>query len=522
MKIRQRIYFLQFVIAGTVLLMATIAVVSIRFGGFYMQRVEWANRQLEAITSVTLHANRFSEQIAELLLIGEAERSDYESARSDLEIEFDRLEKITLREHDFLTNEGQPSDSKDELYRLERMRELQREMDAAVDNLVSLRNAGRGDEAIQLFRSDIENRLDAEFEHLLRSAVLDEQEEVELAEHEAAALWSRLLQIIAVATLAALAICLTTANRLARALLRPVSALIEGTGAISRGELNHRLDKSGDDELGVLANGFNRMAEQLESQRQLVLGAQTDLEHQVADRTWELADANERLSALDRLRVQFLADISHELRTPLTALRGEAEITLRRPPDSASDYRDVLHRIVGLAKDMSRLVEDLLLLARSENDTLRFELGRVALQAVIDKVSREGSALSRGKGIELEIVSPGEPIWIAADAQRLSQALMIVIDNAIKYSPPGSKVKMRVESHDDDASVVIRDQGQGIHADDLPHVFDRFYRGGAHDGSGLGIGLAIAKSLIEKHGGDISVTSESGSFTEVGIRIPRI
>jgi signal transduction histidine kinase len=521
MKIRHRIYFLQFVIAGTVLLMAAIAVVSIHFGGFYLQRVEWANRQLEAITSVTLHANRFSEQIAELLLIGEAERSDYESARSDLEMDFDRLEAITSAEGDFLVDKGQAIGSRDELYRLERMRELQREMDAAVGDLVSLRNAGQGDQAVQLFRRDIENRLDAEFEHLLRAAVLDEQEEVEVAEHEAAALWSRLLWIITVAALATLAVCLTTANRLARALLQPVSGLIEGTEHISRGELDHRLDKTGDDELGVLAKGFNRMAEQLESQRQLVFDAQADLERQVADRTRELADANERLSALDKLRAQFLADISHELRTPLTALRGEAEITLRRPPDSATDYRDVLYRIVGLARNMGCLVDDLLLLARSETDTLRFDLRRLVLQDLISKVEREGSALARGKGIELEIVSPEGPIWIEADAQRLSQALMIVIDNAIKYSPPESKVKIRVEGHGDDAGVVIRDHGQGIHADDLPFVFDRFYRG-AHDGSGVGIGLAIAKWLIEKHGGNISISSEEGRFTEVGIRIPRI
>jgi len=518
MKLKTRIYLLQLVIGVVVLLMAAVAYVSIRSTDFYLKRIQWANHQLAAITTVTVHANRFSEQIAELLLIGEAEREDYLSATRDLEAGFVKLEEMTRGELTFLAASGEPGDPGHEMYRVQRMRALYAEIDRSVTRLMALRGQGRIDDAVTLFR-----RLDAEFEHLLRAAMLDEQEEVEQAEREAEALWKRLALIIPLATLAALAICLATAHRLARALIRPVTQLIVGTEAIRDGELGHRIEYRGDDELGVLAQGFNQMGEQLEVQHALVRGAQSNLEHQIADRTGELAAANQRLTALDRLRVQFLADISHELRTPLTALRGEAEITLRHAPKPETAYRDALERIVVLVRDMSRLVDDLLFLARSETDTLRFELRRLALRDLVAKVVLEGNTLGHSKGIEVQTECPDQPIWVTADAQRLKQALMIVVDNAIKYSPPGRTVNIGVTLPDQFAEITIRDQGRGIHAEELPHVFDRFYRSSRLGGPpGSGLGLAIAKWLIEKHGGEIALTSEVNRFTKVRIRIPRI
>lgn len=522
MKLKTRIYLLQLVIAAIVLMMATVAYVSIRSAHYNLKRVQAASHQLDAIRSVNVHANRFSEQIAELLLIGEAERADYLSAGRDLEAGFSGLEKTTLDESALLSTSGEASDSRDELRRVQRMRVLHARIDRSVSKLFSLRNQGRNEDAVQLFRVEIENRLDAEMEQLLRAALLDEQNEVKQVAREADARWLRLASIVAIATVFAIAICLATAYGLARALIPPVAKLIAGADAISRGELDHRIAYRSNDELGLLAQSFNQMGEQLEGQHTQVKDAQAGLEHEVAERTGELATANHRLSTLDRLRVQFLADISHELRTPLTALRGEAEITLRHAPKPETAYRDALERIVMLARDMSRLVDDLLFLARSEADTLRFDLRRLALHDLAFKVCREGEALGHGKGIAVQIEFPDEPIWIIADAQRLKQAFLIVLDNAIKYSPCGSVVRMQVVAMNDFAEITVRDQGKGISAEELPFVLDRFYRGNAPGGPGTGLGLAIAKWLVEKHGGEIAVTSKADSFTEVKIRIPRL
>jgi signal transduction histidine kinase len=522
MKVKTRIYLLQVVITALMLLMVAVAYVSIQSARYTLQRMQWANQQLEAITTVTVHANRFSEQIAELLLIGEAERSDYFSASRELEAGFTRLERVIREESAFLARRGDRDDSRDELFRVQRMRTLRSEIDRSVAGLVELQRQGRTEESVRIFRNRIENRLDAEFQHLLTAAVLDEQEEVEQAEREAEALWRRLLWIIAVTALVALTIGLVVARQLARALLGPVAQLIAGAEAISRGDLEHRIAYRGGDELGVLAQRFNKMGAQLEQQRALVFHAQSDLERQVAERTGELAIANERLTALDRLRVQFLADISHELRTPLTALRGEAEVTLRHASGSEAAYRDALQRVVGLSHDMGRLVDDLLFLARTETDTLHFALRRTSLREFVAQVGREGSALGRGKAIEVRIDCADPTPSIMADVQRLKQALMIVLDNAVKYSAPGQAVDLRAAEAGRWAEITVRDQGPGISAEDLPHVFDRFYRGLGPTSPGNGLGLAIARWLVEKHRGDITLTSEVGSFTQVRIRIPRI
>jgi signal transduction histidine kinase len=522
MKIKSHILLLQTVVVGTVLMMAGVAFTSQHYGNLFRKRVEASNHQLAAISSVALHANDFSEQIAELLLVGGSQKSDYKRAATDLEKAFVRLEHSTLDERHFLLGADQPGGVQHELYRLARMRELYAEMDKVVQSLVALRESGRFDDAVALYVHDIENRLDDEFEHLLRAAVLDEQNEVQHAERQADVLWMRLSWAIAVVSLLTLAICLVTTYRVSRALLRPVHRLIGGTEAIRSGDLGARIDELRDDELGMLAKNFNRMAEQLEHQRDLVQHAQVDLEFQVADRTRKLADANHRLSELDRVRVQFFADISHELRTPLTALRGEAEITLRRPPDSTEIYRDVLNRILNLACDIGRQVDDLLFIARNETETLHFELARVCLQDIVGQIRTEGAALGRSKQITLGVRVPEQPIYILADRQRLTRALMIVVDNAVKYSSSRRVVGLQVEADNDVARVVVCDQGYGIQADDLPNVFDRSYRGRSGVGAGLGIGLAIAKRTFEKHGAEIEIVSEAGQYTEVRISIPRL
>jgi two-component system OmpR family sensor kinase len=265
------------------------------------------------------------------------------------------------------------------------------------------------------------------------------------------------------------------------------------------------------------------MAAHQEDQRNRLLNAKAELEQQVAARTAELAAANQRLTELDRLRVQFLADISHELRTPLTALRGEAEIPLRHGSKPEAVYRDALARIVAQSMDMTRLVDDLVFLSRSETDTIRFEPSRTDLLAIVADAVHEAQILGRSKAISVEADHGEEPVWVTADAQRLKQAFMILLDNAIKYSPRKSLVKLTMAVADSHAEIVIRNQGRGILPEELPKVFERFYRGRGLNASrqpGSGLGLPIAKWLVEKHDGEIALASDARSFTEVRIRIP--
>ena len=346
MGIRSRILLFQLIVVGSVLMMAAIVYITIRSTTYYTQRVQWANNQLEAVTALTVNANRYSEQIAEFLLIGEPERPDYDSARAELEAGFDALEKLTRGEAEFLVGSSEQEDGGDEIFRITRMRTLYGEITKATSDAIDLRNQGRQEDAVRVFRREIENRFDAEFQNILEAARRDEAEEVARTELQAEALWRRLTWMTAALALAAVVLCFVTAFLLARSLMRPIGLLTQGAEAIGRGELDHRIGYDSRDELGALARRFNAMAANQEDQRKWLLDARTDLERQVTARTAELAAANQRLTDLDRLRVQFLADISHELRTPLTALRGEAEIPLRHGSKPEAVYRDALERIV--------------------------------------------------------------------------------------------------------------------------------------------------------------------------------
>jgi two-component system OmpR family sensor kinase len=524
MSIRSRIHLFQLIIGLSVLVMAAVVYVTVRWTEYHVKRMEWANRQLEAITAVRVSANRFSEQIAEFLLIGEPERADFEGAKAELEGDFKRLEEATRGEFTFLAVHERREEGTDEFFRIERMRALYNEINQAAERVFGLRDAGRQEEAISVFRRDIENRLDAELEHLLTAATLDEKEEVERRAREAAELWRWLTWITAAATAMAIGVCLISGLLLARALQRPIKLLTEGAQAIGRGELDHRIRYEGRNELGALAQRFNEMAAMQETQLALVRQAQTSLEGQVVERTKELAAANKRLTDLDRLRVQFLADISHELRTPLTALRGEAEIAVRHGSKPEAVYRETLKRIVAQSEDMARLVDDLLFLARSETDTIRFEPCRVLLNELVRDAVTEGSVVGQVKNIAVQADYAHDPVWVMADPHRMRQALMILLDNAIKYSPPDRTVSVCMKAMDGYGEVAVRDQGVGIPAEELPHVFERFYRGRISSISGRGgsgLGLAIAKWIVDKHGGEIALTSDVGRYTEVRVRIPQ-
>ncbi|TCN22773.1 phospho-acceptor domain-containing protein [Sinorhizobium americanum] len=397
------------------------------------------------------------------------------------------------------------------------------EITKATSDAINLRDQGRQEEAIRVFRREIENRFDAEFQNILEAARRDEQEEVGRTELQAEALWRRLTWITAALALAAMVVCFVSAFLLSRSLIRPISLLTKGTEAIARGELDHRIGYNSRDELGALALRFNEMAAKQEDQRDRLLNAKAELEQEVAARTAELAAANQRLTDLDRLRVQFLADISHELRTPLTALRDEAEIPLRHGSKPEAVYRDALERIVTQSLEMGRLVDDLVFLSRSETDTIRFEPSRADLVSIVADAVHEGEILARTKGISVKAEYGQDPISVVADAQRLKQALVILLDNAIKYSPRGRSVSLKMVVAKGHAKILIRNEGRGIAPEDLPKVFERFYRGrgvSAARQPGSGLGLSIAKWLIEKHQGEIALTSEVGSFTQVQVQIP--
>jgi len=209
-------------------------------------------------------------------------------------------------------------------------------------------------------------------------------------------------------------------------------------------------------------------------------------------------------AALGRQR-EFAADASHELRTPLTVIRSSVEYLRRHADEPVAKVADALEDIDAEVAQLTSMVDDLLLLARSDSGAITLE--RVPLE--LDDVAGEAAAALAGpaaaRGVHV-VVDP-EPAPLSGDPARLRQLVTILIDNAIRHSPSGSEVRVAVRAADGRATVSVADHGPGIRPSDLPHVFDRFWRAPDAPDGGTGLGLAIAKWIAERHGGSVVASS---------------
>ena len=222
---------------------------------------------------------------------------------------------------------------------------------------------------------------------------------------------------------------------------------------------------------------------------------------------------------------RFMADAAHELRTPIAVLRGQAEVTLQRDRERP-EYAEALRRIEREAERLGATVEDLLTLARADAGERPIVRERVFLDDLALDAATAARALAVGRGVNLE-VGTFEEGEVLGDPALLHQLLMIVLDNAVKFTPQGGRVKLSAAAPGGQAQVVIEDTGVGIRADQLPHVFERFWRGdparGRSDGvEGAGLGLAIARWIADAHGAQLDVASEPGKGTRVAIRFPAV
>ena len=220
---------------------------------------------------------------------------------------------------------------------------------------------------------------------------------------------------------------------------------------------------------------------------------------------------------------RFMADAAHELRTPITVLRSQAEVALQRERD-AEGYAAALRRVESEAERLGATVEDLLTLARADAGERPVERRRVFLDDLALDAASGARALATKRGVALEVGTFEEAV-VTGDPALLRQLLMIVLDNAVKFTPGGGRVRVSAAAPSGQAEVVVEDTGVGIPAEQLPHVFDRFYRGDpararGNGAEGAGLGLAIARWIAEAHGARIDVTSEPGKGTRVAIRFP--
>ncbi len=289
--------------------------------------------------------------------------------------------------------------------------------------------------------------------------------------------------------LVALSIALILGTVLFRQLTTPLAELTAATERIASGDLSQRVRPRSRDELGRLGEAFNRMAESLKRS--------------------------------EELRRRMISDISHELRTPLTVIRGGLE-ALR---DGV--YQPTPGRLAEIEREallLDRLVEDLHELALAEAGELRLERSPTDLLKLIERFATRIRPGLEERGLALTLHLPERLERLNLDGDRIEQVLHNLVANAMRYTPQGGRITISLEEEAQETVVHVADTGRGIAKEDLPHIFERFYRGErarSRQGGGAGLGLAIARQLVEAHGGRIWADSAPGRGTEVSFTLPK-
>jgi heavy metal sensor kinase len=230
----------------------------------------------------------------------------------------------------------------------------------------------------------------------------------------------------------------------------------------------------------------------------------------------------ERLGAAFNRITQFTADAAHELRTPLALMRTTTEVSLRTSATIA-EYRDAQVQTLEELEKTTALVERLMLLARADAGVEALQRGPVNLVDILHEACRRGRALAESKRINVQEAVVARRVVVEGDAHALQRLFLILIDNAVKYTPSNGLITVSLTSGDEFAVAEIKDTGVGIAAEDLPHIFERFYRADkarSREFGGIGLGLSIARWEAEAHGGDIEVDSSLGNGSAFRVRLP--
>ena len=309
--------------------------------------------------------------------------------------------------------------------------------------------------------------------------------------------------LLAAIALFALGLSVVVSAGMARRFATPLRRLTEASRALAEGDLSRRVPPSevraGSSELAELAVQFNAMADRLQESVEIIR----------RDR--------------DRSR-DFLADVSHELRTPLAALRMFNEL-LREGADADPDARAEFIESSGQQIErLDWLAQNLLELSKLDSGLVLLDLRPDDLRAAVESAVEQSASAARKRGVTVGLHLPSAPVRIRHDPQRIGQVVANLVANAVKFTGRGGSVSVDVSATPDGARIDVVDSGVGIDAAELPHIFERFYRGSRANearGSGSGLGLAIVRSIVEMHGGAIEVESRVGAGSRFSVNLPR-
>lgn len=306
---------------------------------------------------------------------------------------------------------------------------------------------------------------------------------------EMAAVQGNLRRLVLLAFLLGLILSTFLGFALSRNLARPLHEMSAVAMEMARGKFNRRVKVSGDDEVGQLARSFNYMAGELEN--------------------------------LEKMRREFVANVSHELRTPLTRIRGYVEALRDKVIEGPEKTNEVLEVVLEETLRLNRLVNDLLELSRLQDGRIREELEPVDVLAILNRVKKKVEQQVVAAGLTLETDLPEELPPVLASEDRLEQAVTNLVDNALRFTPAPGKIRLVARREGSTIRVAVADTGIGIPPEELPYIWQRFYKvDRARSAGGTGLGLAITREIIERYGGQVQVESQPGQGSVFSFILP--
>lgn len=521
-------YRTKLMIAAGLLLAMSLSAAALAYWGVaqshrYLTRSRISHEQLERQVQLSRHSQQLFKVWTDTLLTGMTDRPlGAAYLNKVIESDLTALQDLSNKE---LTLVG-PDERQAEEAEIDRLAAIRSEYQHALDQLAEveqLRSRGRPDIAWQNLIELLRGGIDQKLNELIEVAVADETAEVLRIDADASRLLSRLERFSKIHAALAILTTLALLFLLVRGLRAPLAELLRGTGKLAEGDLSHRIAISGRDEFAELGRSFNGMAADLQTHQKALKDAHDNLETIVQERTEELRQANESLRKIDETRRGFFADISHELRTPLTVIRGEGEISLRGKNKRVVEYKLSMERIVEQAKHLSVLVNDLLFIARQGAGAAKLNLQPIDLSALVEKVCGDAKVIAHSKAIDIALANGSTHEMVRGDPARLRQLLLVLLDNAVRYSKPKGQIEVEIEKANGEVMVHVSDSGVGIEPDELEGIFERFRRGGnaaQMNAEGMGLGLPLAKAIAEAHKGRIEMQSRIGKGTTVTVVLP--
>ena len=486
---------------------------------YYLERSTAANRVLSSVQAVSDHAYRKLNALEQIVATGQVQDVAARVQNEKL------LWEAMAQTRQYLSAEYALDGSDVDQAMLDRISELEALAEGFIRSGGAIRDAIQaGDLAgAQTILDEVRSApASGRFNQLIDEALVEERQLVETIQADTLALGSWINRAVTLVLIVTLAFGLGVVVLISRRLTHSLDGLARAADAYRDGALEHRTEALPEVEFAKLGDAFNQMARELSTRRLAAQRSQEQLEEQVQERTQALQQTLRQLELADASRRQLLADISHELRTPLTIVRGEADMALRGQQKSAEEYVDALRRVREQAIHTTRLVEDLLFVARAEEGNLRLELRAVAVLDLLQEVCADFRSALDKKRLQLAQQIPQHRLIVQGDSGRLRQVLAILLDNAIRYANEDTTVDIEVQCEAPWLHIRIRNAGIGLSEEEAKQVFFRFYRGdgAAGQSEGTGLGLPVAKAIVEAHGGSISLSGQPGVGATAYVQLP--